>query len=254
MSLVANTGSFLASLGRLHRGIYTKPAAVKPERLLELYDIEACPFCRLVREALTELDLDAMVHPCPKGGTRFRPRAVELGGKAQFPFLVDPNSGTQLYESGDIVGYLFETYGKRPVPFVSRLRGLDVAGSAAASLARLGAGGRARPSRPAEQPLELFSIETSPFARRVREVLCELELPYRLRNLGRTQSRESLPPPLRERLGIEIVPETENRRELLQRAGRLMVPWLVDPNTGAELFESERIIRYLEETYGPSAA
>lgn len=39
------------------------------------------------------LDLDVDVFPCPKGGTVWRPKAVELGGKAQFPFLVDPNSG-----------------------------------------------------------------------------------------------------------------------------------------------------------------
>ncbi len=30
---------------------------------------------------------------------------------------------------------------------------------------------------------------------------------------------------------------------------RMMVPWLFDPNTGAELFESQEIIRYLHEEY-----
>ena len=42
---------------------------------------------RLVREALTELDLDAMIYPCPKGGKRFRPLATDLGGKTRFPLL-----------------------------------------------------------------------------------------------------------------------------------------------------------------------
>jgi glutathione S-transferase len=28
-----------------------------------------------------------------------------------------------------------------------------------------------------------------------------------------------------------------------------MVPWLVDPNTGTEMFESAAIVRYLNETY-----
>jgi glutathione S-transferase len=243
----------LASLARLNRGIYTRPAAVKPERLLELYDIEACPFCRLVRETLTELDLDAMVYPCPKGGTRFRPKAVELGGKAQFPFLVDPNTGRQLYESADIIAYLFQTYGRRPVPLGWRLRPLNATASGLASLSRLGAGARRRPSVPAAEPLELFSIETSPFARRVRERLCELELAYRLRNVGRTQAKESLPPALRDRLGVRIAPETANRKALLERTGRLMVPYLIDPNTTTELFESDAILRYLDATYGAPA-
>ena len=49
-----------------------------------------------VREALTLLDLDVLIYPCPKGGTTFRPRARELSGKEQFPFLVDPNTGANL--------------------------------------------------------------------------------------------------------------------------------------------------------------
>ena len=49
-----------------------------------------------VREALTLLDLDVLIYPCPKGGTTFRPRARELSGKEQFPFLVDPNRGAKL--------------------------------------------------------------------------------------------------------------------------------------------------------------
>ena len=38
---------------------------------------------------------------------------VERGGKAQFPYLVDPNTGVEMYESLDIIDYLFETYGQR---------------------------------------------------------------------------------------------------------------------------------------------
>lgn len=253
MSLVANATSTLASLSRLHRGIYTKPAAVKPDQLLELYDIEACPFCRLVRETLTELDLDAMIYPCPKGGTRFRPKVVEAGGKAQFPYLVDPNTGAAMYESADIVAYLFDTYAKRPLPLAQKLRAFDTAASAIASLYRAGAGAKVRTSSPPARPLELYSIETSPFARRVREVLCELELPYHVRNCGRTQVKESMPPGLRDRLGIQIAPETPNRQALLARAGRLQVPYLIDPNTNTELFESNAIIRYLETTYAQPA-
>ena len=45
------------------------PQNRRPEKLLKLYDIEASPYCRLVREVLTELDLDVLVLPCPAGGT-----------------------------------------------------------------------------------------------------------------------------------------------------------------------------------------
>ena len=90
-------------------GVIARPAAARPPLLFELYEFEACPYCRLVREALTELDLDVIVYPCPKGGRRYRPVVVEKGGRVQFPFFVDPNTGRQFYDSAEIVRYLFET-------------------------------------------------------------------------------------------------------------------------------------------------
>ena len=110
------TTSMISTFLRAANGIASAPAAIKPEQTLQLYDIENCPYCRLVREALTELDLDAEIYPCPKSGERFRPELVERGGKAQFPYLVDRNTGTELYESLDIIDYLFTTYGQRELP------------------------------------------------------------------------------------------------------------------------------------------
>lgn len=247
---LGTVSSVLATFTRLGRGIYTVPAERKPERRLELYDIENCPFCRLVREALTELDLEVLVYPCPKSGRRFRPRAIELGGKAQFPFLVDPNTDRQLYESADIIAYLFETYGERPLPRTWRYHSLNVVSSGLATAYRGRAGSRVRPSRSPEQLLELYSFESSPFARRVREILCELELPHVVHNIGRTQAVESVPPALRDRLGLTVEAETDSRKALMARAGRIMVPYLVDPNSGAALVESIAIRHYLTRTYG----
>jgi glutathione S-transferase len=243
-------GSTLATFSRFGRGIYTRPASLKPERPLEVYDIENCPYCRLVREVLTELDLEAMIYPCPKGGRRHRPRAIELGGRSLFPFLVDPNTGRHLYESADIALYLFETYGQRPLPRGWRLRSANVLSSGVASAYRGRAGARVKPSRPPDEPLELYSFESSPFARRVREVLCELELPYLLHNVGRTQASESLPPGLRDRLGLGVTAESASRQAFEARAGRVLVPYLVDPNTEVAMFESGAICRYLRATYG----
>jgi glutathione S-transferase len=55
---------------------------------------------------------------------------------------------------------------------------------------------------------------------------------------------------VRRRLLDEYTPRQRNRVALMERAGRIAVPYLVDPNTGAELFESADILDYLDQTYG----
>ncbi len=241
--------STLASTVRLWRGTDGRPAAHQPAELLRLYDIESCPYCRLVREALTELDLDAMILPCPRDGQRFRADVVAAGGKAQFPYLEDPNTGAALYESADIVAYLFEEYGRRPAP-PALLRLVSLPGSIAGSALRAVSASRARPTgRPPAEPLELYSFESSPFARPVRELLCALEIPYRLRNTGKAMWQDYGPPQLRAALFPDLPVAGRNRLELLERAGRVQVPFLIDPNTGVERFESQEICNYLRETY-----
>lgn len=250
MSLLATLSSTLASTASGWRGTMARHQARQPERPLELYEFEGCPFCRLVREALTELDLDAMIHPCPRGGTRYRPEAEALGGKAQFPFLVDPNTGERLYESADIIEYLYRSYADRPPP--RRLLGGTPAlvGAQAASALRGLRGIRARPSRPPEKPLELYSFESSPFSRLVREALCELEIRYLLRSFGKATGPDMGPPWIRRRLFPDAPVEGRNRRRMHERTGRLQVPYLLDPNTGEELFESQAILDYLDSRYG----
>ena len=202
-----------------------------------------------MREVLTELDLDALIYPCPKGGERFRPSVVERGGKAQFPYLVDPNTKREMYESADIIRYLFNTYGASSPPIHWRLVELQRFGAKLASISRFGRGVRVRPSRQPEQSLELYSFESSPFARPVRDLLCELEIPYIHRSVGRSTASDWVPPAVRGALCIEARPKTVNRRVLLERAGRVAVPYLVDPNTDTELAESADIIDYLSRTY-----
>jgi glutathione S-transferase len=240
--------SSLASTLRLWRGTNARGSARQPARHLKLYEFEACPYCRLVREALTELDLDALIYPAPHGGKRFRPKVAQLGGKQQFPFLVDPNTGESMYESDAIIDYLYRRYGGRAAP-TRLLRPLDVSTSMLASIPRLRDGARARPSKAPRRPLELFSFESSPYSRRVRELLCELELPYLLRSTGKARWQDLGPPILRATLFPTLPVAGRNRVELLQRAGKVQVPYLVDPNTGTELFESDAIRDYLLATY-----
>jgi glutathione S-transferase len=221
--------SLAATLARLGGGLRVETLGRRPEKPLELYEFEGCPYCRKVREVLTALDLEALVYPCPKGGSRFREIVRERGGKAQFPYLVDPNTGQAMYESGDIVRYLFNEYGTGRVPLLYSIGPLFDATSALASAWRLGAGARVEPSKPPAMPLELWSFEASPFCRIVRETLCTLEIPYHLRNVGKN---------------------SPNRDAFVERSGKMQVPFLADPNTQVELFESADIVRYLRATYG----
>lgn len=220
--------SYLVSGLRAAGGMYVTDLGPRPEQRLELYDFEACPFCRKVREALSVLDLEALILPCPRGGTRFRPKVKEMGGKTMFPYLVDPGADLRTYESDDIIRHLFRSYGASSPPVGLRLGPLTALSSSVASLARARHGLRARPSRAPAKPLELWSFEASPYCRLAREVLCELEIPYVLHNVAKN---------------------SPSREAFVARSGRMMVPYLADPNTGAEMHESGDILLYLEQTY-----
>ncbi|MEN7343348.1 MAG: glutathione S-transferase N-terminal domain-containing protein [Pseudomonadota bacterium] len=251
MNRLFNVASSLAaSIVTAPRGVMADPVSEQPEQWLRLYEMENCPYCRVVREALTRLDLDVIILPCPKGGKRFRQEAEHIGGKAQFPLLVDPNNGTVLYESADIVHYLYETYGNRETLPKSVIKMLNSSAATLASTLRMGRGMRVRPSRAPSEPLELYSFESSPFARLVRERLCELEIPYLLRNTGKAKPTDLLPPAVRRTTMPGYVHEGRNRQALFERMGHVQIPFLTDPNTDAELFESADIIRYLDKTYG----
>src|SRR5258705_9439492 len=90
--------SLLTTIGRLGSGARVSTLGKRPARPLELYEFEACPFCRKGREALSILDLEVIVYPCPKGGPTWRPRMREQGGRALVPHLVGPNTGRALCE------------------------------------------------------------------------------------------------------------------------------------------------------------
>jgi glutathione S-transferase len=223
--------AFVPSVLRLGRGLVAwAPAARTPEIPLELHEFEGCPFCRKVRDALTELDIGYVSRAAGKGADRTRLMAE--GGKAQVPFLVDPNHGVSMYESEAIVDDLWKTWGGRRRPlWMTALAPLDTVSSALASASRATRGSRVRMARSAQPAhlLELWSFEASPYCRKVREVLSELALDVRIHNVGKGGRR---------------------RAELVALGGKMQVPYLVDPNTGVAMYESDDIVAYLRRTYG----
>lgn len=247
--LLEVNASIIGSSLRAWRGtMINRPVLRQPEQPIELFEFEADPHCRLLREALTEMDLDALIRPCPEGGARFRGTAT-AASPLQLPHLVDPNTGSALSGSAEIIAYLAQTYAAKPAQVRGLMRQLGVVSGALASAVRGGRGGKARRSRAPERPLELFSFESSPYSRLVREVLCELELPYLLRNTGKGRWTDLGPPALRDRLLQAPKGTGRNRKRLHARTGRVQVPYLIDPNTGTELFESADIVGYLEKRY-----
>lgn len=251
---MANTFNALIALGvslmRPRRGLVAAGHRRAPEQTLVLFEAEYCPHCRHVREVLTALDLDALIYPIPKRGQRFKAKLLDMGGEARIPFLFDPNTDSNLYGSTTIVEHLYREYG----PEDAKIPALGIASSFTATLLRGSKGMFSAPGKAPEQPLELYSFEGSPFARLVRETLCELEIPFLLHNVGKTQGRlaEWLPPKLRHKRGY--TPESTKRQQLAERGGLVMVPYLVDPNSGVAMYESADIQRYLRDTYGLSAA
>ncbi|HYE60132.1 MAG TPA: glutathione S-transferase N-terminal domain-containing protein [Candidatus Kapabacteria bacterium] len=79
--------------------------------------------------------------------------------------------------------------------------------------------------------LELYQFEGCPYCAKVRQKLCDLHLDYICRNVPKDA--------------------TEKRNAtIIKLGGKMQVPFLVDQNRGVYMYESDDIIRYLDETYG----
>ncbi|MBD8526088.1 glutathione S-transferase N-terminal domain-containing protein [Pseudomarimonas arenosa] len=238
--------SLLASTARGWRGTQVLRAVKAPAKQLVVFDRENDPECRLLREVLTELQLDALIQPCPEGGRRF---AQKLPRGARLPYLIDRNEDARLQGVRDCLGHLLQHYAgigwarhlltswpmRLSSQLASRLRGRQ--------------GALARPSRSPRKPLELYSFESSPYSRLVRERLCELELPWVLRSFGKEQLSDWGPPNLRFSLRPWAAKPGGRREAMLSDTGKAQVPYLIDPNQGVELFESTEILRHLDQYY-----
>lgn len=244
--------SGLSSISRLPFGTLVLETTKRPSpfpQILTLYDIEACKNCRLVRERISELDLvvDTII-PAGPNSRVFTDENYKyyLGGRsATIPRMTikDYDGQKTLEGSDEIIKYFTEIFGPRtPVvddneeevkkqiisaillvsenfPALLRLnRGYEVAGCALLP----------RTPRPS-QPLVLYSYEGNQFCRLVREVLNELDIPYKLCSAGKGSTRR-----------VELSNMT---------GGSTICPYLIDPNTETKMAESKDIIKYLYKTY-----
>jgi hypothetical protein len=246
----------------------------RPEKDLILLDCEGCDGSRRVREALSTLGLDCVVFPTPLRAPSSRAPwqdnvdsmlsgcCDEVQGQ---PVLMDPNvqslrcGGRQqtLVGAGNIISYLWRVYGsaaKKPWNYIAVSR-LETAPFMLGSLYRtlptllrpLPAMGNAlivaQVASAAESELpQLFGCENCPHTRRVRELLCSMQVPY----VQRTIARGCL----------------SNRADFMGKfpvssfwapwqLGLLTVPVLSTDGAPGGLRGLQRIMKYIELRYGP---
>ncbi|ONM04074.1 Thioredoxin family protein [Zea mays] len=173
----------------------------RPEKPIEIYEFEGCPFCRKVREMVTVLDLDVLFYPCPQKAQRSDLKSSK--------WVERNNSLTWRWNcSNYAITWSVDT-------------GL-------ATLGRIGKGNSYIASKVPPQPIEIWACEGSPFCKLVRETLVELELPHLLHSCARGSPK---------------------RQEFFKKKGLFQAPYIEDPNTGVQMFESAEIIDYLKATY-----
>ena len=202
--------------------------AARPSSTLVLYDRESSPSCKRVREMLNLLDITFEVRPCFEDTETDYP----------VPFLVDPNADSTIIGDDDIIGHLLEKYGPSPDLFDRKalwpieFRAFALATAEIAAELRGNPGrtqqSNARPDNAAMKPIELWGYECSPFVRPVKEKLAELGLPHKVVSCSRG---------------------SKNRDAMVERTGRFQVPFIIDENTGIEMFEGPEIVDYLEAVY-----
>lgn len=241
------------------RGVTGTAFPKQPEKALKLYEFEGSPFCRRVREVLTTLNLDYEVYPCPKGGTKYRKEVQALGGKMQFPFFVDENTGEHLYGSQKIIHYLFKHYGKtgstpQKYAHYPKLPAVALLGTLVNGVRGVYINKKIIDRAAPEYLLELWGFEASPYTRIVRGVLTELEIPFKFHNVAKERWQDQGPASLRLKPGKYVPLVGGKREQVVQVMNRqkqdIQVPYLIDPNQNVKMFDSAKIVEYLQKQYG----
>ncbi len=75
---------------------------------MTLYQFEGCPYCRMVRQKLSDMEL-TYVSVCVSPDRSRRQKVVEVSGRPTVPVLVDGD--VVLADEDEIVAYLAKAYG-----------------------------------------------------------------------------------------------------------------------------------------------
>jgi glutaredoxin len=136
-----------------------------------------------------------------------------------------------LFGSTEIIAYLFNTYGPGESLIPNNLRSSPsspfpkfLSGQSSGSKLRIDA----RPDAVKLKPITIWGWEGAPYVKDVRKTLTELGLAH---------------------IFVNCANGSQNRNSLIQKTKLFQVPYIVDPNTGVEMFESKEIVKYLESTY-----
>ena len=77
---------------------------------IELYGIEGVQYVKIVRECLQSLAIAHLFIPCAEGSKNRALLERRTKTPFQVPFIIDPNTGVEMFESVEIVKYLKEVY------------------------------------------------------------------------------------------------------------------------------------------------
>jgi len=199
---------------------------LRPKKPIFIYEDEASGECRMVREACSMLDLVVEYRPCPgsTGGYSDVLSTVTLG-KRTIPFMIDNNPSMyrpSLTGSVPIITHLFSTYGPGESSIPKSLLGNGSKGASKSDR-------KARWDSTKMLPITLFGWEGAQYVKPVRDALTQLGLSHVM---------------------INCAAGSGNRSKLTSKTGGVFqVPYISDPNTGVDMFESAEIVKYLTQTY-----
>ena len=144
--------------------------------------------------------------------------------------------------------YLYKQYGIEGIPAPER----NLKTSVLATASRGTKGMFAAPSVPARSRSSCTRSRAARTSGSCARCCASWRLSYIVRNVGKSPGSyaDFFPPILRHNKMKGYLPATVNRHKFIERAGLMMVPYLVDPNTGTSMWQTGDIQEYLRETYG----
>lgn len=196
----------------------------RPKKTLVIYETEGSGYSKKVRQAAEMLDLSPEYRPCPGARYGFSDQlSTRTLGKRQVPYMSDPGNPVgalaNMFESADIVKYMFENFG----PGVDKIPG-SLKGGSAGNL------GKPYPNYREDnifkKPMELWGYEGGP-SQPIRALLCELCLAHKAVNVSKGSA---------------------NLAALQAKSGG-KIPYLEDPNTGKKIAGVNEIKAHLIATY-----